>query len=146
MILVEVLRRYSGHPTVTKRLLETHSYAQTVTIKNHRTPQPVRVPARNLLRRLPEELVEQLAADYIAGASTRQLASQYGIAKTSVIKLLEKQGVVRPRSRITDEQVAEALEHFQSGLSVKAASIKLGIATTTLASAFRRRGLPTRHS
>jgi hypothetical protein len=146
MILVEVLRRYSGHPTVTKQLLEAHSYAQTVTIRKCRASRPVLPPPRKLSQRLPEELIEQLGADYIAGASTRKIASQYKIAKTSVIRLLEKQGIVRPRSRITDEQVSEALGLFRAGLSVKAASLKLGIATTTLVSAFRSRGLPTRRS
>ena len=51
-----------------------------------------------LERRLGHAAVDQLIAAYRSGTSTRELASRYGVAKSSVIRVLRRQGVqLRPQ-------------------------------------------------
>jgi hypothetical protein len=55
---------------------------------------------RDVRRRLGDEKIEQLVAEYRAGSSTIQLMKRYEISKSSVLKLLADNGVeMRPSTR-----------------------------------------------
>lgn len=62
------------------RLLET-------TRASTRKPEP-EPEIRALRRRLGDETIAQIAADYKAGTPTTQLVADHGISKTGVLKLL----------------------------------------------------------
>lgn len=56
-------------------------------------PQPWRIEAR-----LDEAQTAQLIADYRAGATSRDLAAQFGVSKAAIVRLLRHHGlVIRPR-------------------------------------------------
>jgi hypothetical protein len=66
----------------------------------HRVDRPVepKRPSYKIILRLGPEVIKNMIADYLAGASTRQLARDYGVAKTSVVNVLRRQGIpVRPQ-------------------------------------------------
>ena len=46
-----------------------------------------------LERRLSPALISRLIEAYSAGASTRDLARQHGVSESSVIKLLQRNGI-----------------------------------------------------
>lgn len=50
-------------------------------------------PAGSLQRRLSEATRRKIVREYRAGASSRALQSEYGIAKASVIKIIREAGV-----------------------------------------------------
>lgn len=139
-----MLQRYSRQQAVAKRLSKTTSYARSVTtdVDSHAWESQPRI--HKLDQRLSLETVEALFADYLAGMSSRAVAEKYGIQKNSVLGLLKRHGVARPRTVVTDEQADQAVQLLQSGIALKPAAELLELAPTTLARALQSRGLPTR--
>lgn len=66
--------------------------------------------------RLDEQLIQQLLADYQAGRTGRELAQQYGLARSTVIELLRQHGVAVRYPRVTAEEAAEMVRLYQSGI------------------------------
>ena len=54
-----------------------------------------------LERRLRREDFDQILVDYLAGKTSRQLGRQYGLSKSSVLRILHRYGVVRRRGDTT---------------------------------------------
>ena len=95
MIKVEVAGRYSNSQAPLEALLSHLPNWQ----RTDRPLGPQRSPYKIILR-LGPEAIKNLTADYLAGAPTRELAARYGIAKTTVINLLLRQGIpLRPRGQ-----------------------------------------------
>jgi predicted DNA binding protein len=62
-------------------------------IQNNNLPQPWPIEAR-----LTAAQTAQLIADYRAGATSRDLATQLGVSKSAIVRLLRRHGaVIRPR-------------------------------------------------
>jgi hypothetical protein len=61
-------------------------------------------------------LVQLLLADYRAGRTGRQLAEQYGLARSTVIGLLRKHGVAVRFPRVTPEEAAEMVRLYRAGV------------------------------
>jgi len=150
--LVELARRYSNRPASSVDLARTWSELQrelgsdatpddTLRLRSA-TAQPGRPHA--LSRRLAPDTVSQLVSDYRAGASSLQLARRYGISKASVLAVLDQHGVKRRHQPLTGEQVDEAIELYESGLSVEAVSKRLGTAGRTVHRSLTRAGVAMR--
>ncbi|HVT22809.1 MAG TPA: hypothetical protein VHD58_05765 [Mycobacteriales bacterium] len=82
--------------------------------------------------------------DYQEGATSRELAAKYNVPKSSVLVLLRNEGVVRPPSRIRDEQIENAVGLIAQGKSVAIVADELGIAVRSLYHQLKQRGLATR--
>jgi hypothetical protein len=131
---VDVVAAYSNltHPYKStaqlRRLLET---ARTGAREPDLQPE-----VRSLRRRLGDEAVAQIVADYKAGKPTTQLMADHGISKTGVLKLLADAGVSMRRQPLTSEQVGEAAELYRSGLSLAKVAAQLVLPLESI-----RRGL-----
>src|SRR6202020_1591191 len=68
----------------------------------------VRKTRKQVQRRLPSAEVDQLVATYEAGAKVRDLASQYGINRSTVLEHTKRAGVGRHHPALTPEEVEEA--------------------------------------
>ncbi|MDT5220065.1 MAG: hypothetical protein QOF15_2170, partial [Mycobacterium sp.] len=77
------------------------------------TPQPFK-----LAQRLKPGTVAEIVARYEAGEPLTALAGRFGISKTSVIKLLREVDVPIRKQRVIDDQIAEAAQLYESGLSL----------------------------
>jgi hypothetical protein len=122
-LLVGVLGRYSNAANDLKRArrvlaMEQRSWPE-------RTPAPV-VPRVRIADRLDEPAIDQLVRDYQAGATGWQLATQFGLARSTVIKLLKERGVVVRRPRVTDEDKAEMVRLFLDGMTQVAIAARFG--------------------
>jgi hypothetical protein len=82
--------------------------------------------------------------DYQAGASTRNLAVKYDRPRSTVLSILHAEAVVRPRERITEEQIKKARRLIQRGHTINRAAAQLDVASSTLRYQLKQRGLPTR--
>ena len=82
---------------------------------------------RNVVRRLGQATINQLVADYEGGAETTTLTNSYGLSKSSVIELLENNGVVLRRQPLTEDQVAEAIWLYEHNHSLTSITEKLGL-------------------
>jgi hypothetical protein len=74
------------------------------------------VPVGRVNFRLDDRLVQQLLAEYQAGRTGRELAEQYGLARSTVIELLRKHGVAVRYPRVTPEEAAEMVRLYQAGM------------------------------
>jgi len=84
----------------------------------HSKPTPTNV--RNVTRRLGLGTINQLVAEYVGGIETTDLTVKYGLSKTSVLKLLDSNGVSMRRQPLTEEQVTDASVLYESGKSLTA--------------------------
>ena len=82
--------------------------------------------------------------DYQAGATARQLAAKYGIAKTSVQRHLHEAGVPLRRQAMTPEQIDQAARLYGAGLSLAVVGAVLGVDGSTVYRSFVAQGLPVR--
>ena len=79
------------------------------------TPPPALNP--RVRYRLGEADLDALVAAYEAGATGRQLATQFGLARSTVILLLKQRGIVVRHPRLTSDEIAEIVRWFQSGVT-----------------------------
>ena len=76
------------------------------------------IPSNPRVRyRLGEADQAALVAAYEVGATGRQLAAQFGLARSTVILLLKEHGVVVRHPRLTPDEIAEIVRWFQSGVT-----------------------------
>ncbi len=85
-----------------------------------------------VLPRLGPDGIAQLVAEYEAGATTNELVEQFKISKGAVVRLLHEHGVAMRRQSPTDEQAAEAVRLYGTGLSLAAVGSTLGFDAHTI--------------
>lgn len=93
-MLVE-LARYLSNKASAETLHRLH--AQIGVPAGRRRARTHRPQPHATRRRLGQQAVEAVVADYLAGMTTREVAERYGISKTAVIELLRPRGVLRGR-------------------------------------------------
>lgn len=79
-------------------------------------PETMPAPVRRVNFRLNEQRVQQLLADYQAGCTGRELAEHYGLARSTVIRLLRQHGVAVRHPRVTPDEAAEMVRLYRSGV------------------------------
>jgi hypothetical protein len=99
---------------------------------------------RSLHFRFTIEQRAALVADYETGLPTTELTTRYGLAKGTVLRMLEEAGVAMRRQGLTEEIAEQARLLYESGLSVAAVGERLGQAPTSRARALRRIGVTLR--
>lgn len=80
----------------------------------------------NLQAFLTAARVDQLVDDYLAGLSVGQLAHQHGVHRATVSSHLTR-GVARRLPGLAEEDAAEAIKLYRSGVSMRAISRTLGV-------------------
>ena len=97
-------------------------------------------------RRLSTTEIDVLIAAYRAGATINELADQYGIHRSTVATMLDRDHVERHHSRTawTSKTLADAAGLYANGLSLAAVAARYGIDPQTVANRFRRAGIPVR--
>ena len=73
-----------------------------------------------------------MATRYTAGATTTELAREYGVAKSTIIGILRSKAVVMRRQPLTAEQVGEAARLYESGLSLSQVAERLKLNQETM--------------
>jgi len=141
LFLVELMGRYSN---ILKPLLPGQSTpSMNVTIQAKRVQSSLpRVHA--LDRRLTPEAVQQLLGDYQAGISANQLAVRYQLSRSSIRRLLRESDVPRRYQTMTELEADQAVELYQSGLTISQVAAKLNRPWSTVQTALSRRGVGMR--
>jgi len=101
-------------------------------------PQAILSPAQGMLLKRKE--VRQLAQLYREGVTVRELISQFGVCRTTVLDHLEREGISRrPNKRkMTDADVAEALKLHKQGLSANEIARRFEVHSNTIRNEFRK--------
>lgn len=100
--------------------------------------------ARKTARRLDANEVDLLVERYEAGSTTSEVARRFGIHRSTVSLLLERQGVKRHYNLLQDDQLARATHLYQAGNSLVEVGKELGVNRSTVAYALKRAGIPMR--
>ena len=95
-------------------------------------------------RRLPAPQAAELTASYQAGATLRDVASQFGVHRETAAGILERHGVARRNQPLSADQIAEAMTLYQEGLSLAAVGEHFGVHASTIWRTFLKFGVTTR--
>ncbi len=132
---MDVLGRYSNRRDLQRlldRLEELPRIERSVAVEQH------------WRRRLTEEDREEIALTYAAGESTYALAKRYGINRQTVSGIVEQLGG-RTRYRILSaEQVQDAVQGYESGLSMQTLTDNHGVGISTMRAALLGAGVTPR--
>ncbi|GAB3275644.1 hypothetical protein GCM10027449_14590 [Sinomonas notoginsengisoli] len=130
-LVVEVLTHYSKRA---RHYLEQYEAIQTAlnnqppdTTPTHSAVAPP-VPRQRyrLADRLGGDTLDKLVARYEAGEPTTALAAEYGIAKSSLLRLLESRGVAMRQQRLTPKQKQRILRLRKQGMAIRIIAAKVG--------------------
>jgi len=132
--LEEVVVRYSRSSDLLGRLQRVRD--QVRSLHSVQRDDSAYTPYR-LLQRLDAATKAGLVRDYEAGTPTTQLTKSYGLSKASVLKLLQDAGVSLRRQGLDDEQTAQAIRLYESGLSLARVGEQVGFGPSSVANALR---------
>lgn len=101
------------------------------------------IPGRlsNLVqRRLPHSEVERLVRTYVDGRSIDDLARNFGVHRTTVIRHLDESGISRRKvvRRMNDDLVAQAKTRYESGVSLARVAREFSVSPGTLRREFMK--------
>ena len=98
-------------------------------------------------KRLTEQEVRELAEARVSGAEINELAERFGIARNTVMKHLEREGVPgrrRPGRKLNDVQLEEAGRLYESGLRLELVAEQFNVRRHYLRDALAERGFTIR--
>ncbi len=122
--LVEIIAHYSRY---------AHHYRQLISPliklnKKHIHRQPVlpNQTAFKVAHRLTKEQVEALLQRYEAGEHSTNLSQEYGIAKSTLLLLLDEHSVKKRRQPLTGLQKRQLKQLRSTGMSIRRAAERVG--------------------
>lgn len=96
-----------------------------------RTPGETTVTRRKWTR-LSDEARAAVIERYASGETSTTLAEAYGVAKSTILGILRANTVVVRRQPLTTEQVNEAAQLYESGLSLSQVAARLNVNQETM--------------
>lgn len=94
-------------------------------------------PRQKQLRLTPDQVADLLGR-YTDGTSVLALAKEYGVHRTTVMAILERESIPRRAATrsMTDDDVARAAAQYASGHSLAVVASAFGVSTRTVAREF----------
>ncbi|WP_082013805.1 helix-turn-helix domain-containing protein [Microbacterium hominis] len=81
---------------------------------------------------------------YRNGETSTALAEEYGVAKSTILRILRDKNVMVRRQPLTPEQVSEAAHFYEDGLSLSQVATQLGVNQETMRVAIIKAGVALR--
>jgi DNA-directed RNA polymerase specialized sigma24 family protein len=97
-------------------------------------------------RRMPQEMLDELAARYLDGVQTPELSEQFKLSRSTVLKVLRDAGVPIRRQGLPADKVAEAVALYEGGLSLAKVAEHFSVSVTAVYNKLRAAGVPMRDS
>ena len=141
--LVGVLRTYCNSQLATRQLNDLLVAAQ----KSTRQPREQQQRPAKANPKLAKEAVAELVLAYRSGASVNQLATTFGIHRSTVKDHLRRAGVeIRPGQppKLTEIMKDEVVELYKSGLSIRKIAVRFGVTDNPVHHALKERGAQMR--
>jgi DNA-directed RNA polymerase specialized sigma24 family protein len=137
---VELIGRYSNKDRIIEKLLKTVQTACELTSSGQR----VDAPSHRHLRRLVPAEEDALIENYRAGTDMGDVATKFGIHRTTVASILRRHQVPLRRQGLSVDQVALGSRLYGEGLSLVRVAERFGCDAETVRQAFIRAGVPVR--
>ena len=125
------------------KLEEALELAQTLSKRVAQSRQPVEL-VRN--RHLTQDQIDTLCDDFRAGASIAELARRHQLHRSTITHHLQEAGLKQPgrQYKLTDTQIQQAIQLYDSGLSLADVGHRLGVDAATIRNTFTRIKHPVR--
>jgi len=104
----------------------------------------LRRPPKQVQRRLEPLEIDGLVERYMAGATLREVAAEFGIHRYTAAGHLERRGVARRFKGLDFEVFERAAELYADGLSFTDVAERVGANRNTIRRAFLASGVPIR--
>ena len=143
-IMVAVLARYAREHQLSKELRKTRRLLRTIDVDRRSAPPLPPRPSFKLTQRLAPAVIAQLIADYEAGRATDDLVAKYSLSHGSVLRMLHKHGVAMRNQGLPAEQIEQAAQLYQDGLSVARIGKLFDVDGTTAWTALKKAGVQMR--
>lgn len=140
---VEVLRCYSNNYGAVQRVSRLTRHLKRQSREPAAPPRATYQPHK-LGQRLSDETVTAILAAYEAGATTREVGERFGLAHSSINKLLLEHGVTARRRSPSPEEVQQAIELYEAGLTTRIIGQHLGFGASTIGRALVAAGVSMR--
>jgi transposase len=95
---------------------------------------------RRVTKRLQADTIERLVAEYATGTTAAELARRYGLAKTTVARLIRQAGELVRHPRFSPAETARLVKLHEAGLTQKAIAERLGRSQSAAWHRLRRLG------
>jgi len=92
-------------------------------------------------KRLETETIERLVAEYVDGTTAAELGQRYGVAKSSVLRLVREAGERVRHPRLSAAETAQLVALYEAGLPQKDIAEQIGRSPSAIWHYLRRRGL-----
>jgi DNA-binding transcriptional regulator LsrR (DeoR family) len=92
-------------------------------------------------KRLSADAIDLLVAEYVGGTTAAELGRQYGLAKSSVLRLIRDAGERVRHPRFSASETAQLVALYEVGLSQKEIAEQLGRSQSAVWHCLRRLGL-----
>jgi DNA-directed RNA polymerase specialized sigma24 family protein len=111
---------------------------------NQLPAKPIRRPRFQTRRRLAADQIAALVEAYQSGKTMKELASEFGIHRTTVSSHLNEHGVPVRRGGLDQERAAEAVRLYDEGWSSGRLGERFGVSADTVLTVLRRAGASIR--
>ena len=139
--MAEVLRRHSNRGPTEERLEKARLAAE-----HERRPQswsPTKTPGPSRWRNMSTDEWRAMVTMYQGGSTAKEVAANFDVSESALLARLRAGGVVRPKGKVTLDQVDEMAQLRRQGLSYREIGERYGItrrAVSTRLDADPRRG------
>ncbi|WP_218025950.1 hypothetical protein [Nocardia miyunensis] len=105
---------------------------------------PARRSARRRARQLDQDQIQLLIQDYLAGATTYELGTRFGVDRRTVSAILHRHDVPMRRRGLSPGQTNEAIRLYRLGWSLAQVGKHFAVDPATVLNRLRERGVRTR--
>lgn len=121
---VELIKRLSHPDPLLSEVLGNHQPPARELVENR---QKTGRTVRRSQRRLRSEEVAKLVQARLDGALVTELASEFGIHRSTVASILDRHGMVDRRGVLRPQDIQRAVELYEAGLSLATIAEHLGV-------------------
>jgi hypothetical protein len=144
---VDLLGRYSNPldgpiPTLLFEAADLRALVQVTPVRQG--PMIENRQPRQHQRRLRQDELDHLVADYLSGVKVKELAERYGITRQTVLEHRRRQGLPRRHPRLGPLEVNKACDLYRSGKSLADIGVVFSVDPGTVRRALTKVGVPMR--
>ena len=119
-----------------RELLHVTSVGRQAVVENRRP--------RQHQRRLRQDELDHLVADYLSGVKVKELAERYRITRQTVLEHMRRQSVPRLHPRLGPDEINEACDLYRSGKSLADIGAVFSVDPGTVRRALTKVAVPMR--
>lgn len=129
-----------------KELLPLLKYVESIEDAGAQVSTPTLDAAEPSIRPVSPRQAAEIVDGYLAGKSTKYLATEFGRSRATISVVLKREGVeMRSFRASTPEEVQQMIELYRSGLSLAKVAERIGFSEKTVLTKLKAAGVQLRN-